>query len=74
MQDPLLDDLAITVRRLRIRAGLTIEQAAADAGMSKADWLRIEAGEHDPELTELVAIADATSAELIEVFERPTPL
>lgn len=72
MQDPRLEDLAVTVRRLRLRAGLTIEQAATDAGIHKAEWLQIEAGEHDPQLTDLVAIADATSADLVEVFERPT--
>lgn len=72
MQDPRLDELATTVRRLRLRAGLTVEQAATEAGLRKADWLLIEAGEHDPQLTDLVAIADATGVELVEVFEAPS--
>ena len=39
--------VASNIRRLRQKAGLTVEEAAARAGMPASYWLTIEAGEHD---------------------------
>lgn len=71
MSDP-LTDLAHVTRRLRARACLTIEEAAAAAGMSTVTWLQLEAAELDPDLHQLEAIAKALAADLPELFERPS--
>lgn len=52
-------EIASRIRRLREAVQLDQRSAAELAGMSQATWSRIESGERDPKLGEVVGIAAA---------------
>src|SRR5512133_2464798 len=56
--------LAVSVIELRRSAGLTQRQLAAKSGLQQADISRIEAGEANPTLATIAALAFALGAEL----------
>jgi transcriptional regulator with XRE-family HTH domain len=56
--------LAVSVIELRRSAGLTQRQLAAKSGLQQADISRIEAGEANPTLATIAALAYALGAEL----------
>ena len=56
--------LAVSVVELRRAAGLTQRQLAAKSGVQQADISRIEAGDANPTLATIAALAYALGAEL----------
>lgn len=45
-----MDRLAANIRRLRLRRGLTLREAAAQAGVTLNTWARWERAERTPKL------------------------
>ena len=54
--------------RLRTRRGLTQEQLAVTAGLSRAFVMRLELGQHDPSLSMLVRLAKALRVSVTELL------
>lgn len=54
-----MTEIATRIRRLREAVQLDQRSAADLAGISQATWSRIESGERDPKLGEVVGIAAA---------------
>lgn len=69
MADPILDRLAVIVRSLRKTLNLSIEDAAATAGIARATWSAIESAEHDPGYTQMLAIARALTVPAVVLFQ-----
>jgi transcriptional regulator with XRE-family HTH domain len=63
--------LAVSVIELRRAAGLTQRQLAARSGVQQADISRIEAGDANPTLATIAALAYALGAELALEPSRP---
>lgn len=63
--------LAVSVIELRRAAGLTQRQLAARSGVQQADISRIEAGDANPTLATIAALAYALGAELVLGPARP---
>ncbi|WP_407929330.1 helix-turn-helix transcriptional regulator [Alicyclobacillus fructus] len=58
------------MRRRREELGLTQAEAAARAGMKRQNWAHIERGRHEPNLSQMKAIAIALETEpTLELFE-----
>jgi len=61
------------MRRRREELGLTQAEAAARAGMKRQNWAHIERGRHEPNLSQMKAIANALETEpTLELFENDT--
>lgn len=56
------------LQRLRTRRGLTQEQLAVTAGLSRAFLTRLELGQHDPSLGTLVRLAKALRVSVAELL------
>lgn len=69
MADPILNRLAALVRALRLTLNLTIEDAAATAGIDRATWSEIESAEHDPTYLQTLAMARALTVPAVVLFE-----
>lgn len=69
MADPRLDYLAVMVGTLRVSDGLSIEDAAAHAGIARATWVAIEDGEHDADFLQILAIARALGVPAAVLFQ-----
>ena len=69
--DDLLKELGTLFRQARERAGLTQEEVAARAGLSRPRYRTIEAGEAAARATTLVNIARALNLEMMLI---PKPL
>lgn len=61
------------VRRIRDVRGKSLRVIAGLAGMSKTTLWRIEHGEHAPDLSEIVALADALGIAPSELVRIPVP-
>ena len=57
------------LQRLRTRRGLTQEQLAVNAGLSRTFLTRLELGQHDPSLSTLVRLAKALRVSVTELLE-----
>jgi len=64
-------DVAANVRSHRARQGISLGQLAARAGMSKGTLSKLEAGDANPTLDTLVALAGALHVPLPELFSPP---
>lgn len=58
------------IRELRKNAGFSQEKFAADAGLERSYYGRIERGEHNATTLTLIKIADTLSLELVALFPR----
>jgi len=56
------------LQRLRTRRGLTQEQLAVNAGLSRTFLTRLELGQHDPSLSTLVRLAKALRVSVTELL------
>jgi transcriptional regulator with XRE-family HTH domain len=56
---PLVEKVASAVKRLREQRGLTQEELAARAGVTRSYLARLETGRHEPTLTMLERLAKA---------------
>ena len=56
------------LQRLRTHRGLTQEQLAVTAGLSRAFLTRLELGQHDPSLSTLVRVAKALRVSVTELL------
>lgn len=56
------------LQRLRTRRGLTQEQLAVTAGLSRTFLTRLELGQHDPSLSILVRVAKALRMSVTELL------
>lgn len=56
------------LQRLRTRRGLTQEQLAVTAGLSRTFLTRLELGQHDPSLSTLVRLAKALKVSVMELL------
>ena len=56
------------LQRLRIRRGLTQEQLAVTAGLSRTFLTRLELGQHNPSLSTLVRVAKALRVSVTELL------
>ena len=56
------------LQQLRTRRGLTQEQLAVTAGLSRAFLARLELGQHDPSLSTLVRLAKALRVSVTELL------
>jgi transcriptional regulator with XRE-family HTH domain len=56
------------LQRLRTRRGLTQEQLAVTAGLSRTFVTRLELGQHDPSLSTLVRLAKALRVSVTELL------
>jgi transcriptional regulator with XRE-family HTH domain len=56
------------LQRLRTRRGLTQEQLAVTAGLSRTFLTRLELGQHDPSLSTLVRLAKALRVSVTELL------
>jgi transcriptional regulator with XRE-family HTH domain len=56
------------LQRLRISRGLTQEQLAVTAGLSRTFLTRLELGQHDPSLSTLVRVAKALRVSVTELL------
>ena len=56
------------LQRLRARRGLTQEQLAVTAGLSRTFLTRLELGQHDPSLGTLVRLAKALRVSVAELL------
>ena len=56
------------LQRLRTRRGLTQEQLAVIAGLSRTFVMRLELGQHDPSLSTLVRLAKALRVSVTELL------
>ena len=56
------------LQRLRTRRGLTQEQLAVTAGLSRSFLTRLELGQHDPSLSTLVRVAKALRVSVTELL------
>ena len=56
------------LQRLRIRRGLTQDQLAVTAGLSRTFMTRLELGQHDPSLSTLVRVAKALRVSVTELL------
>lgn len=56
------------LQRLRTRRGLTQEQLAVTAGLSRTFLTRLELGQHDPSLGTLVRLAKALRVSVTELL------
>lgn len=56
------------LQRLRTRRGLTQEQLAVTAGLSRTFLTRLELGQHDPSLGTLVRLAKALRVSVAELL------
>jgi transcriptional regulator with XRE-family HTH domain len=52
------------IRRARERSGKTLVEVARLAGMHASNWLRVEKGEHFPEMRTLLRMAKALGKKL----------
>jgi transcriptional regulator with XRE-family HTH domain len=55
----LVDKVAARIKRLRVQRGMTQEELAAKAGISRAYLARVETVRHEPTLTTLEKLAKA---------------
>jgi transcriptional regulator with XRE-family HTH domain len=56
------------IQRLRTSRGLTQEQLAVTAGLSRTFLARLELGQHDPSLSTLVRVAKALRVSVTELL------
>jgi transcriptional regulator with XRE-family HTH domain len=56
------------LQKLRTRRGLTQEQLAVTAGLSRTFLTRLELGQHDPSLSTLVRLAKALRVSVTELL------
>lgn len=56
------------LQRLRTHRGLTQEQLAVTAGLSRTFLTRLELGQHDPSLSTLVRLAKALRVSVMELL------
>ena len=56
------------LHRLRTHRGLTQEQLAVTAGLSRTFLTRLELGQHDPSLSTLVRVAKALRVSVTELL------
>lgn len=71
--DEPLPDVAPQLRELRRRGGLTLEAAAARAGLSPAHLSRLETGQRQPSLPMLLALARAYGTTVSELLGETAP-
>jgi transcriptional regulator with XRE-family HTH domain len=64
--------LGRAIAAVRTERGLTVEQAATEAGLRAADWRQIEAGEAAVTWGDLIAIAAALETTLTRLHSRAT--
>jgi transcriptional regulator with XRE-family HTH domain len=60
------------LQRLRTSRGLTQEQLAVTAGLSRTFLTRLELGQHDPSLSTLVRVAKALRVSVTELLGEST--
>jgi transcriptional regulator with XRE-family HTH domain len=65
----LRDRVATKVKRLRARRGMTQEQLAERAGISRTYLARLETARHDPTLSVLEKLAKALGVKVAELLE-----
>ena len=64
-----IEKMAATLKRLRERRGLTQEQLAEAAGISRTYLARIETAKHDPTLTIIEKLAKALKVKPAELLK-----
>jgi transcriptional regulator with XRE-family HTH domain len=68
--DKAVKEIGDLVRRARIRAGVTQEEAAHAAAIDYKRWQRLEAGEVNATVRTLVRVAAAVGTDLWGLLER----
>lgn len=71
--DETMPAVAVRLRELRRRAGLTLEAAARAAGLSPAHLSRLETGQRQPSLPLLLTVARAYGTSVSELLGEVTP-
>src|SRR4051812_5055137 len=71
--DETMPAVAVRLRELRRRAGLTLEAAARTAGLSPAHLSRLETGQRQPSLPLLLTLARAFGTTVSELLGETTP-
>jgi transcriptional regulator with XRE-family HTH domain len=66
---PLVDKVAARIKTLRERRGMTQEELAAKAGISRAYLARVETVRHEPTLTTLEKLAKALRVKVGRLLE-----
>jgi transcriptional regulator with XRE-family HTH domain len=56
------------IRQLRLKAGLTQQQAAVGAGLDTATWNQLERGGRNPSLKTLEAVSEVLGVEIVALF------
>lgn len=64
-----IEQLAMRLRTLRERRGLSQEKLAERAGLSRPHLARLETGQHDPTLTTVEKLAKALRVPLTELLK-----
>ncbi len=64
-------DIGGNIRRFRQEKGLTLEQTAQKAGLTKGALSKIETGQISPPISTVLRIADALGVALAEFFSEP---
>lgn len=67
-------DIAMNIRRARAAAGITQEAAAAAAGLSRAGYRSLEAGESEPRARTVLALADGLKVKPADLLTPAPPL
>src|SRR5919108_5613795 len=71
--DGLVRAVATNVRALRLEAGLTLADLAAEAGLGKSTLAQLESGKANPSVETLWAIAAALKVSFARIVEEARP-
>jgi transcriptional regulator with XRE-family HTH domain len=64
-----IEQLAVKLKRLRKRSGLSQEELAAAAGISRTYLARLETAKHDPTLSVIERLAKALKVKTTELLK-----
>lgn len=73
MNKPPIETIALSLRRERERAGLTLTEVASRAGIAKSTLSQLESGAGNPSLETLWAICTALGVQFSRLFDPPQP-
>jgi transcriptional regulator with XRE-family HTH domain len=72
MSPPPAVRIAVTLRTLRQRRGLSVAQLAERSGVARATLTKLEAGQGNPTIDTLYALADTLGAALGDLIDEPS--
>lgn len=68
-----MNDVGVNIRRLRVKAGLTLVELAAATGLSRGTLQAISSGRTDARASTVAAIAAALKVDIPALFASPEP-